>query len=270
MPTSLKDLPLFTPDGTFPKVPASGVLPIVVNGITRKTFVSNATNLCGGGTVTGLTGGQNISISTSSPSINQRKLVINFTFPGIIVPYVMNAEQPAGWLYCNGQEVSRAEYANLFAVVSTTYGSGNGTTTFNVPDLRGRIPFGTSATTSNPLNGAIFASGNSITVASTGGSENTVLNTAHAPIREHSHTSSGSMVVYGNTERSDADGGCSPPGNFGDYGAPGAIGGPGTTYPLSKSNVPTSVPVYPTEPLASVLPHNNMPPCIFLTYLIKT
>ena len=270
MPTSIRNLPLFASSVSFPKVPSSGILPIVVNGITRKTFVSNATNLCGGGTVTGLTGGQNISISTSSPSLNQRKLVINFTFPGIIVPYVMNAEQPAGWLYCNGQAVDRTLYADLFAVIKTTYGSGDNTYTFNVPDLRGRIPFGTSATTSNPLNGAIFSSGNSLTVASTGGSENTVLNSAHAPIRDHSHTSSGSMVVYGNTERSDADGGCSPPGSFGDYGNPGAIGGFGTSYPLSKSNVATSVPVYPTAPLTNVLPHNNMPPCIFLTYLIKT
>ena len=60
MPTSFKNLPLFASSVSFPKVPSSGVLPIVVNGITRKTFVSNATNLCGGGTVTGLTGGQNM------------------------------------------------------------------------------------------------------------------------------------------------------------------------------------------------------------------
>jgi microcystin-dependent protein len=269
MPTSFKNIPLLA-NLSVSKVPSSGVLPIVVNGITRKTFVSNATNLCGGGTLTGLTGSQNISISTSSLSLYQRKIIINFTFPGIIVPYVMNAEEPSGWLYCNGQAVDRTEYANLFAVISTTYGSGNGTTTFNVPDLRGRIPFGTSATTSNPLNGAIFASGNSLTVASTGGSENTVLTSANAPIRDHSHTASGSMIVYGNRDRSDSNGECSPPGNFGDYGAPGSIGGSGTSYPLSKSNVSTSEPVYPTAPLTSVLPHNNMPPCIFLTYLIKT
>ena len=270
MPISLALLPVFTASTPFPKIPDSSVVPIVVNGITRKTFLSNITNLCGGGTLQSLTGGQNISISTSSLTIQQRKLVINFTFPGIIVPYTLNGAQPEGWLYCNGQAVSRADYANLFAVISTTYGSGNNSTTFNVPDLRGRLPFGTSPTASNPLNGAVFASGNSITVASTGGSENTVLTLATAPIREHSHTTSGSIVVYGNTERSDSNGECSPPGSYGDFGYPGAIGGFGTTYSLSKSNLPTSAPVYPTQPLASVLPHNNMPPCIFLTYLIKT
>lgn len=45
---------------------------------------------------------------------------------------------PAGWLLCAGQAVSRAVYAMLFDVVSTTFGAGDGSTTFNVPDLRGR------------------------------------------------------------------------------------------------------------------------------------
>jgi hypothetical protein len=44
---------------------------------------------------------------------------------------------PAGWLLCNGAAVSRATYAALFAVIGTTYGAGNGSTTFNIPDLRG-------------------------------------------------------------------------------------------------------------------------------------
>lgn len=46
---------------------------------------------------------------------------------------------PAGFLYCNGQAVSRSQYSQLFAAISTTYGSGDGSTTFNVPDLRGRF-----------------------------------------------------------------------------------------------------------------------------------
>ena len=44
---------------------------------------------------------------------------------------------PEGWLVCNGQAVSRQTYARLFSVIGTTYGSGNGSTTFNVPDLQG-------------------------------------------------------------------------------------------------------------------------------------
>lgn len=49
---------------------------------------------------------------------------------------------PAGWLLCYGQAVSRATYAGLYAVIGTTYGTGDGSTTFNLPDLRGRTVAG--------------------------------------------------------------------------------------------------------------------------------
>lgn len=49
---------------------------------------------------------------------------------------------PAGWLECNGSAISRTTYANLFAVTGTTFGTGNGTTTFNIPDMRGYFPRG--------------------------------------------------------------------------------------------------------------------------------
>jgi microcystin-dependent protein len=52
---------------------------------------------------------------------------------------------PTGYLLCEGQAVSRTKYANLFAAVSTTYGAGDGSTTFNLPDLRGRVPIGVDA-----------------------------------------------------------------------------------------------------------------------------
>lgn len=46
---------------------------------------------------------------------------------------------PDGWLLCNGAAVSRTTYANLFAVIGTKYGSGDGSTTFNLPNLSGRF-----------------------------------------------------------------------------------------------------------------------------------
>lgn len=49
---------------------------------------------------------------------------------------------PAGWLLCYGQEVSRSTYAALFAVIGTKFGAGNSSTTFNVPDCRGRVSAG--------------------------------------------------------------------------------------------------------------------------------
>lgn len=63
---------------------------------------------------------------------------------GVVNPYA-GASAPAGWLICNGQAVSRTTYAALFAVCGTTYGTGDGSTTFNVPDLRGKFPVGSTA-----------------------------------------------------------------------------------------------------------------------------
>lgn len=55
--------------------------------------------------------------------------------PGIIVPFAAN-NPPTGWLICDGSAVSRTTYASLFNIIGTTYGVGNGSTTFNLPDLR--------------------------------------------------------------------------------------------------------------------------------------
>ncbi len=54
------------------------------------------------------------------------------------------ASAPRGWLTCDGAAVSRTTYAALFALIGTTYGAGNGTTTFNLPDLRDRTAVGVS------------------------------------------------------------------------------------------------------------------------------
>lgn len=64
-----------------------------------------------------------------------------FVTPGIIVAYG-GSTAPTGWLMCYGQEVSRTTYATLYTIMGTTYGSGNGSTTFNLPDLRGRAAIG--------------------------------------------------------------------------------------------------------------------------------
>lgn len=61
--------------------------------------------------------------------------------PGAILATAA-ANAPAGYLICDGAAVSRTTYADLFAVISTTYGAGDGSTTFNLPDLRQRFPLG--------------------------------------------------------------------------------------------------------------------------------
>lgn len=68
-----------------------------------------------------------------------------------------SAAIPSGWLLRNGQAVSRTTYALLFAVIGTTYGAGDGSTTFNVPDSRQRFPLG------------VAASGTGATLGGTGG-----------------------------------------------------------------------------------------------------
>jgi microcystin-dependent protein len=57
---------------------------------------------------------------------------------GAVLPYVKSTA-PTGWLTCDGSAVSRTSYAALFNIIGTTHGVGNGTTTFNVPDYRGRF-----------------------------------------------------------------------------------------------------------------------------------
>ena len=57
---------------------------------------------------------------------------------GVIIPFA-GSSIPAGYLLCNGAVVSRTTYANLFKVIGTTYGAGDGSTTFNLPDLRDRF-----------------------------------------------------------------------------------------------------------------------------------
>lgn len=66
--------------------------------------------------------------------------------PGMIAPYA-GAAAPTGWLLCDGSAVSRSTYAALFAVVGTTYGYGDGSTTFNVPNTAGTFIRGSGSTT---------------------------------------------------------------------------------------------------------------------------
>ena len=61
-----------------------------------------------------------------------------------VVQQFAGSTAPSGWLMCNGQAVSRTEYSQLFSVIGTTYGAGDGSGTFNVPDMRGRVGVGAS------------------------------------------------------------------------------------------------------------------------------
>ena len=100
-----------------------------------------------------------------------------------IVPW-SSASVPTGFLECNGQTVSRSTYAALFAIVGTTYGAGDGATTFNVPDLQDNVAVGKSGTK------ALASTGGANTVTSTGNvggsTANATLSTAQ--LASHSHS----------------------------------------------------------------------------------
>ncbi|WP_191058395.1 tail fiber protein [Geminicoccus harenae] len=74
--------------------------------------------------------------SSSTPA--STAFVQNAVPAGVVLPYA-GPVPPAGWLLCDGSNVSRTTYAKLFASIGTTYGTGNGTTTFKLPDLRGEF-----------------------------------------------------------------------------------------------------------------------------------
>lgn len=136
---------------------------------------------------------------------------------------------PAGYLLCDGRAVSRTTYAALFAWVGTTYGVGDGSTTFNLPDPRGRAVIGAG-------------SGVGLTaraLADTLGEETHQLNITEMPSHAHSVYGGG---FGGDNQWSNGFWGGNGSGNHGYFGTTGA-GNDG--------------------------PHNNMQPSIVLNLIIK-
>lgn len=140
-------------------------------GLTGSTGPAGPAATVSVGTVTTGAAGSSASITNSGTS---SAAVLNFTIPrgntgatgaegprgidgggpspiGAIIQYGA-ATVPSGWLSCDGSAVSRTTYSGLFAIIGTAYGAGNGSTTFNVPNLSGYIiayqDSGTSGTSS--------------------------------------------------------------------------------------------------------------------------
>ena len=103
---------------------------------------------------------------------------------GMYVPYG-GTTAPAGWLLCYGQAVDRTTYADLFTAISTGFGVGDGATTFNVPDIRGRTPLGKDNMGGVSANRVTDAAADSI--GGTLGSEEHTLTTAEMPAHTHDY-----------------------------------------------------------------------------------
>lgn len=109
---------------------------------------------------------------------------------GSIFPYAGSAA-PSGWLLCAGQAVSRTTYATLFSLIGTSFGPGDGSTTFNVPDARGRSLFGldnlggsAAGRVTNAVSGV-----DGVTLGASGGDQRT---------QSHAHGATGSGLVGNN------------------------------------------------------------------------
>lgn len=124
---------------------------------------------------------------------------------GTIAPYA-GSTVPTGWLLCDGTAVSRSTYRTLFNVISTTYGVGNGTTTFNLPDLRQKFPMGKAASGTGSTLGATGGTidhvhtGPSHTHTINGPSATTVVASgAGATVASSAHTHTADAAGAGNT-----------------------------------------------------------------------
>jgi len=122
-----------------------------------------------------------------------------------IVPW-SSASVPTGFLECNGQTVSRSTYSALFAIVGTTYGAGDGSSTFGVPDLQDNVAVGKSN------NKALASTGGANTVTSTGNVAGSTANASlsTAQLASHSHNIKGGGFSPGappgnSPQRSQAD-----------------------------------------------------------------
>lgn len=165
------------------------------------------------------------------------------------------ATAPSGYLLAYGQAVSRTTYAKLFAKLSTTHGTGDGSTTFNLPDKRGRVTVGkdnmggSSADRLTGLSGGI----NGDTLGATGGAETNTLDATQIPAHQHKVFNSDSGAGTGVSASNVANAGASLGGNS-SYD----IGGSATAATLGLSSS-----------IGGGLAHNNVQPSIVANHIIK-
>ena len=178
------------------------------------------------------------------------------TFPtGGIVPFAgTSAGTPSGFLLCHGQAVSRSTYSGLFSVITSIYGDGDGSSTFNLPDLRGRVVAGqddmggSSANRLTGLTGGVDGD----TLGGSGGEQSVSLTEAQLPA--HSHAAA-------MEETADSESGITR------VGLGRSLSDRSGTYRTSVSDGGGNLLIANT---GSGSAHNNVQPTFILNYIIKT
>ena len=172
---------------------------------------------------------------------------------GVVSPYA-GTSAPTGYLLCYGQAVSRTTYADLFSAISTTYGAGDGSSTFNLPDLRGRVVAGQDDMGTTSANRLTGQSGglDGDTLGATGGAETHTLEDSQSGLPAHT-VPSGTVTAHGiDTDQGD---------NVNHIRIFTSNRGSSTTVPATNGAVPGA---------DAADAHNNVQPTIILNYIIKT
>lgn len=240
-------------------IPAGTVIAVPV-GYTM-VLVSDGTNVTQ--RVTSIHSGSFDGATLDGATLNNPTITGTITGvlpPGLIFPYA-GPTAPTGYAICAGTAISRVTFAALFAVIGTTFGVGDGVTTFNIPDLRGRFVAGLDGGTGR-LTGNTSGGLNATSMAATGGEQSHTLTVAELAFHNHGTSDPG------HAHFSTADT-LAPVTNFafvtGNVFAAGAGNlGIGTNI---TSTATTGVAV---SGAGGGNAHNNVPPAIAVNYIIKT